>query len=363
MRIGIDARLAGLKHAGIGRYIEELLRSIVRTDTQHQWVVFLHSEGQIPWLEESERVEIRYAPIKHYTLMEQIMMPKVYDQASLDLLHIPHFNVPLGYKKPYVVTIHDLLWHERRDRSATTLSPLMHALKYRTYRYVSETAIRNARAVFVPTEHVKRIVERYTMSDRVFVTPEGISSAYKKSGPKADRSYPFVAYTGSLYPHKNTQYILELLLREPELHAVVISGRSVFHTAFWEQVKHRKLETRVHLEGYLPDEEVASLYRSAVALIFPSFSEGFGLPGLEAIACGAPVLASDIPVFHEVYDKAALYINPFDVNSCVKELKRLKNESTIRALQTASVEILKKYSWNRMAKDTLHIYERVGELG
>ncbi|HKY73865.1 MAG TPA: glycosyltransferase family 1 protein [Patescibacteria group bacterium] len=361
MRIGIDARLAGLKHAGIGRYIEELLRSLLRTDAQHQWVVFLHSEGQLPWLEADERVEIRYAPIKHYTLMEQIMMPKVYEQASLDLLHIPHFNVPLGYKKPYVVTIHDLLWHERRDRSATTLSPLMHLLKYRTYRYISETAIRNAKAVFVPTEHVKHIVERYTVSDRVFVTPEGVSSSYKIDGPKAERPYPFIVYTGSLYPHKNAPFILELLLREQELHAVIVSGRSVFHSTFWDEVKHRKLETRVHLDGYLPDNEVAALYRSAVALIFPSFSEGFGLPGLEAIACGAPVMASDISVFHEVYGKAALYFSPFDVSSCVKELKRLKSESVVRTLRNASEDILKKYSWNHMAKDTLRVYEQVGE--
>ena len=149
MRIGIDARLAGSAHGGIGRYIEELLRFLTLSE-EHRWVVFLHHKGQLPWLESCKDVEIVYAPIRHYTLQEQLAMPRIFSDAKLDLLHVPHFNIPLMYQGRFVVTIHDLLWHERRDRNATTLSPFMHILKYHVYKFVAETAIRRAEKVLVP---------------------------------------------------------------------------------------------------------------------------------------------------------------------------------------------------------------------
>jgi len=359
MRIGIDARLAGSAHGGIGRYTEELLRYLTQSD-EHCWVVFVHNTQQLPWISALKNVEVICVPVRHYTLREQFVMPKVFARAKLDLLHIPHFNIPLMYRGKYVVTIHDLLWHERRDRNATTLSPLMHMLKYRAYTFVAETAIRRAAKVLVPTEHVKHIVRAYTTDSHIVVTPEGVSHAYHIEGERADRMYPYVMYTGSLYPHKNVEYLLSILEQMPELHAVIVSGRSVFHTAFWAEVLKCKLEMRVHMEPSLEDDAVAALYRSAVALVFPSFSEGFGLPGLEAMACGCPVLASDIPVFREVYKTAAAYIDPHDPQSAVRELRQLMKEKKLRAMYTHKTEsVLRLYSWQHMANTTLKVYEDV----
>lgn len=361
MRIGIDARLSGSAHGGIGRYTEELLRFITRSH-KHHWVVFLYHKEQLPWLKSQQDVEVVYAPVRHYSLQEQVRMPLIFSAAKLDVLHIPHFNIPLLYRGKIVVTIHDLLWHERRDRNATTLSPLMHFLKYHVYKCVAETAIRRAEKVIVPTEHVKQIVKSFTTDEHILVTPEGIASAYTRNGEKAERMYPYIVYTGSLYPHKNVPYILDILEHIQNLHAVIVSGRSVFHTTFWAEVLKRKLEQRVHLESSLGDDAVASLYRSAIALVFPSFSEGFGLPGLEAMACGCPVLASDIPVFQEVYKDAAIYINPFDPKTAVEELHQLMHEKNIVSLyQRKGETVLRLYSWEHMAQTTLRVYEHVGK--
>lgn len=362
MRIGIDARLAGSAHGGIGRYTEELLRNVT-VSREHHWMVFLHHKGQLPWLETrtEKNVEVVYAPIRHYTLQEQVVLPRVFSDAKVDLLHVPHFNVPLLYQGKIVVTIHDLLWHERRDRNATTLSPLMHLLKYRAYKFVAETAIRRAAKVIVPTEHVKQIVKLFTTEKYIVVTPEGISDAYRTGAEHAERLYPYIVYTGSLYPHKNVTYVLDILEQMRELHAVIVSGRSVFHTTFWSEVMKRKLEQRVHIESSMGDDAVASLYVSAVALVFPSFSEGFGLPGLEAMACGCPVLASDIPVFREVYQDAAMYIDPHDPTTAVRELKQLLQEPKLKLVYQRKAEtVLRMYSWKHMAQQTLHIYESVG---
>ncbi len=360
MRIGIDARLAGSAHGGIGRYTEELLRNVI-VSKEHTWVVFLHHKGQLPWLESRKDIEVVYAPIRHYTLQEQLAMPRICHDANLDLLHVPHFNIPLMYQGKLVVTIHDLLWHERRDRNATTLSPMMHMLKYRLYTFVAETAIRRAAKVIVPTEHVKQIVKAFTTEKRIVVTHEGVSDVFTKAVEKVDRPYPYIVYTGSLYPHKNVSYVLSILEQMHELHAVIVSGRSVFQTSFWSEVLKRKLEQRVHIEPSLDDASVASLYGSAIALVFPSFSEGFGLPGLEAMACGCPVLASDIPVFHEVYQDAAMFIDPYDATSAVRELKQLIHEPKIKALYQRKAETLMRlYSWKHMAQQTLQVYESVG---
>ncbi len=363
MRIGIDARLAGLKHGGIGRYTEELLRHLTREKTSHQWVMFLYEKGQLPWLERAGNVKIVYAPIQHYTFAEQLKLPQIFDAANLDLLHVPHFNIPLAYDKPYVMTIHDLLWHERREKNATTLSPGMHLLKYHAYKFISEIAIRKARAVFVPTEHVKSIVLRHAKKQRVIVTPEGVSEGYAMKGSKAKRSYQYLMYTGSLYPHKNVPYILDVLVGMQQLHLVVVSGRSVFHDAFMKEVNKRSLQNRVHVESMLEDKKIAELYRGAVAFITPSFSEGFGLPGLEALACGALVFASDIPVFHEVYDNAATYINPHDPATAIRAITTILNHKEVQTqLREAALHMVKNYSWQDMAKKTLKTYESLEEL-
>jgi glycosyltransferase involved in cell wall biosynthesis len=358
MRIGLDARLAGHQHGGIGRYTEELLRNLLDLKTKHEWVVFLFEKGQLPWLEKRNDVEIVYASVKHYTVAEQLKLPNLFNDARLDLLHVPHFNVPIGYGKPYVVTIHDLLWHERRDKNATTLTPFMHTIKYQAYRFISEAAIRAAKAVFVPTEFVAKVVQGVSRKQRVIVTKEGVSKDYVLKGSKTKRSYPYLVYTGSLYPHKNVPYILDMLMSMQELHLIVVSGRSVFQTSFMKEVKKRQLEDRVHLEQGLEDKKVAELYRSADAFVMPSFSEGFGLPGLEAMACGTLVLASDIPVFHEVYGEAAAYINPKDPSSAVRMLTTLINhEDQRRALLLNAKKTVEMYSWKKMTEKTLQVYE------
>ena len=366
MRIGIDARLGGASHAGIGRYVEELLRQLLSMRTPHQWVIFVSQEHQFEWLKPSQRIKIVVAPIRHYTIVEQLVMPAVFLKENLDLLHVPHFNIPLLYPKKYVVTIHDLLWHERKDARATTLSPFLHAIKYGAYRYTAETAIRRAAAVCVPTEHVKQSVARFTDASKIFVTKEGVAQVYTSYKEKASSTtkekfaFPYVVYVGSLYPHKNVSCVLRALEQMKTLHAVIISGRSVFYDAFEAEVTSRGLSERVHLMGYLPDEHVVELEASSLALIPPSFSEGFGLSGLESMGVGTPVVASDIPVFHEVYQDGALFFDPYRPEDLVKKLLELQNKKGLRQqLIKNGKQVVAQYSWKTMAEQTLHMYETV----
>ena len=125
--IGIDCRLAGLKHAGIGRYVANLVSRLPKLDSQINWVLFFSDSEQaqevLPNNQDIPLIKIIFAPIKHYSLAEQVQLPTIFNQEKLDLLHVPHFNVPWFYKGKTVITIHDLLWHEYRGLNATTLSP------------------------------------------------------------------------------------------------------------------------------------------------------------------------------------------------------------------------------------------------
>src|SRR5690606_36980147 len=125
MRIGIDCRLGGSRHAGIGRYIENLLLRLPSLDSETTWVYFYHDEGQKQaWLSRLAtvtNVEWVKAPVRHYTLSEQVKMPRYFSAANLDLLHVPHFNIPVLYPGRLVITIHDLLWHEYYGTQVTTL--------------------------------------------------------------------------------------------------------------------------------------------------------------------------------------------------------------------------------------------------
>jgi len=363
MRIGIDARLSGQGHAGIGRYTEELLRNLLMLSTSHKWFVFVRQKDQLLWLKEYASVQEIVAPISHYSVQEQLMLPFLFEKEKLDLLHVPHFNVPMFYRGKYVVTIHDLLWHERKDRDATTLSPLMHKLKYGAYRYVAEQAIKRASAVIVPSKAVADTVNKVVPGSRSpVVIYEGVADSYRRIPHEVKKqeiklNFPFILNIGSLYPHKNVKVLLEVLNKIPEIHLVQVSSRNVFQEKFKLQVEKQGLSDRVHVLGNLSDEEVSALYQKASALVFPSFSEGFGLPGLEAMSSGCPVVASSIPVFHEIYGKAAVFIDPSSSASIKDALLSLKNASFRDSMILAGTKQASLFSWKNTAKQTLKVYE------
>lgn len=360
MRIGIDARLAGTSNGGIGRYIEELIRALLAEHSSHDWVIFLEHENQLDWLKPSDHVKVVIAPVKHYTIREQLIMPFVFYREHLDVLHVPHFNIPVLYFKKFVVTIHDLLWHEIQDPRATTLSPTMHFLKYKGYRFVVDLAVKRAASVIVPTYHVQKIVQKFQHKE-IVVIEDGVTDMYlnargvalSKPAPK-----PFILCVGSMYPHKNLTLVLNTMSELPDLQLIMVSGRTIFTSEFATEAKKRGLTDRVHFWGHLPDEQVVTLYKEAVALVFPSLSEGFGLPGLEAMSVGAPVLASDIPVFHEVYKDAALFFDPHSKQALVDAIRSIMANQKLRSdLQKKGKTVAKIYSWKKMAQRILKVYE------
>lgn len=368
MRIAIDARLFGLEHTGIGRYVKELVQGIATSASPHKFIFFVRPphHHEIP---SSQRHQTIVADIGHYTLKEQFVFPKLIAQAHVDLIHFPHFNVPVLYRGPFIVTIHDLLWHNVMGFSVTTLDPLRYALKYSGYRLVVRHAVSHSQKILVPSLWVKgELKQRFKLpSKKIIVTYEGVDPTFShqsSSSSHPEVAQPYVVYTGSLYPHKNVTTLLQALAlvnqhHTPKLTLALVSARTIFTAKILEEAKSLGLAPWVKHLGFLEDIHLAALYSQALAVIEPSTSEGFGLTGLEAMAVGSPVIAARATALPEVYGDAALFFDPQSPKELAAQITRLlkdskKRQELIKVGETQS----QKYTWKKMVQETLAVYDQ-----
>ena len=369
MKIVIDARLYGLENAGIGRYLINLINQIENQDTKNNYLILLRKK-YFKELRFSFNLQKVLADYPHYSFKEQIFLPIQLIKLKPDLVHFPHFNVPLFYWGKYLVTIHDLIKHESRGMATTTRLSLFYWLKYLVYLFVVWLTIKKADKIITPSHFWKEeLIKRYHLpAGKIIVTYEGIDEHLLKSQTKVKpeeilKKYkikkPFVVYTGSLYPHKNVEILAKAIGKINQgLNLVIICARNVFYERFLLKIKKLGINRSVNLVGFVPDEEITAIYKEAKAFVFPSLWEGFGLPGLEAMGLGLPVLAARASCLPEVYGEAALYFNPYQTADLVKKIKKIKEDKKLRGeLISKGLAQVKKYSWEKMAKETLKVYQ------
>lgn len=367
MRIAIDARMMGpLVTRGIGRYIEELIRGMLsQIDDADRFVLLSRRPEDSPFLHHPKVEHIR-ADIPWYTVAEQVRMSSLFARAKADLLHVPHWNVPVLYRGPLVVTIHDLiLRHQAASAKASTRHPLFAAIKRVGYRMQLADVMRKSRVLFVPTQFVAQDVQQLYPSthDKVMVTGEGMSDF-----PPEDRSLvptePYLFYVGSAYPHKRLDVLLQawkqISSAHPELHLVIAGEKDIFMQRYMAVTTQSSLP-RVHFLGRVTDAALAALDRHARAFVFPSSQEGFGLPPLEALSLGTPVVSSDSTCLPEVLPKqGVVFFRDGDVNGMIAAIESvLREPDLLRAhAQEQSVAIRARYAWNDVATRTLAGYHR-----
>jgi len=375
-KIGIDVRMMGLENAGIGRYIANLVREIKNEKLKiKNWRLYLFVKNKTQISSSTEQlnnltiIEVR---ARHYSLKEQFLIPWIVWQSKLDLVHFPHFNVPIFCPVPFVVTIHDLIKHKSRGFSTTTRFPLIYWLKYAVYLLVFGLAVKRAKKIIVPSEAVKKeLIKRYKLSpDKVIVTYEGVGNKFQISNDKLQieipnlkllKKYkikkPFIIYTGSLYPHKNIERLIKAV-KSLKLELVICCSRSVFLERMKKKIKGMKAEKLVKLPGFVSDEELVRLYREAIAFVQPSLMEGFDLTVIEAMAVGLSVVISDIPVHREIAGLAAVYFDPEEVEDMIEKIKTVIESKKLRnSLIEKGLERSKRYRWRQTAQETLKIYE------
>ncbi|MBI2600049.1 glycosyltransferase family 4 protein [Candidatus Daviesbacteria bacterium] len=370
MRIGIDARF--FNESGVGRYLRNLIRSLMVLDKDNQYFIFLLPKDFDKFVE-SKNFKKVLADFSWYGFAEQFKFPSLLNQYNLDLIHFPHFNVPIFYTGKFVVTIHDLIHQHRSMGKPTMLNPVSFKIKQLGYRKVFKTAVTKSQQIFVPSNCVKKLLmEEWHISDKeIIVTPEAVdegivSLADKMTGTKVDAilkkfkiDSPFIFYVGNAHPHKNVEGLIKafsnLNKQRPNL-KLVLSGYDHF---FWQRIKKQFQHPSVIFTGFVSDEQLVALYKGAESFVIPSFEEGFGIPILEAMACGCPVVASNTASLPEVGKDAVLYFNPHSIDDMREKLTKLLNSQSLRLkLIKKGKERVKKFSWNKLAQQTLSGYKK-----
>jgi glycosyltransferase involved in cell wall biosynthesis len=364
MKIVIDGRLYGLENAGLGRYIKNLVSELVRIDSKNDYVLLLRKK-YFDLLELPKNWKKVLIGFGHYGFGEQLILPGLVENEKPDLVHFPHFNVPVLYSGNYIVTIHDLLMHKQIGLASTTLPAPVYFIKRLAYRFVFDCAVKKSKAIIVPSRAVKDelSMEYNNVSNKTHVTYEGLDNKISnEKGINIDT--PYFVYTGNAYPHKNLKRLIQAMVhlnnnRDEKIQLLIASSRNVFTKRIEKIIKDLKAGSFVRLLGFVPDSKLGGLYKKSLGFTLSSLSEGFGLPGLEAMGAGTILLASDIPVFKEVYGSNAVYFNPQESSSIQKAMEKVldMNPTERKKRINEGQQFAKKYSWATMAKQTLDIYK------
>lgn len=374
MRIGIDARFLGPKHGGggIGRYVEELLRALAPISRAHDFVLFTHPEGEAvaDFLPKNWSIQTVHAP--WYSLAEQFEMPRAFAKAKLDLVHVPHFNVPLCCPVPFIATIHDLILFEVPESAhATTLGPIRYGAKRMALRAEFRHVAKNAAHIIVPSAYTKNsLIRRFPNANgKITVISEGMNrgacgAKCAASTPRFDADYPELLYVGSSYPHKNLTRLLiaftKIRKRIPRATLHIVSRADKWLLELQAHAKTLNIEDAITWSTFLPEEKLHEAYRSATCFVFPTLLEGFGLPPLEAMLHRLPVVASNTGPLPEILGNAAWYFNPRDEKDMAETIAEVITDKELwKTLQDASRPQAEAYDWTQAARATLAAYEAV----
>jgi glycosyltransferase involved in cell wall biosynthesis len=370
IHIGLNAHLLSLSHnyrgAGINSYIYHLLRHLGRIDSDYSYSVFL-SERRFA----DERLKLRYTrwpthrPLVRI-LWEQLVQPMALRQAGIDLLHAMAFTGPLATPCPFVVTVYDLSFLHYPDAFRSW---------NRWYlRCFTGLSARRARRVIAISENTKRDVVKMlgVPSDSVDVVYCGAGEIFHPLPPaevtrfRRERALPdrFILFLGTLEPRKNVQMLIRAYAQwqkaEPAIPKLVVAGgKGWYYGQIFAEVERLELTGEVIFPGYVAQEELPLWYNAASLFVYPSRFEGFGLPVLEAMACGTPVVTTSAASLPEVAGGAALLVSPDDEKQLIEAMRRALCDQALREEMTTKGRAhATTFTWDRTARQTADVYKR-----
>ncbi len=372
MRIAYDARYIHDQYHGIGRYAFRLLESLAALAPERAFVVFKGParDSRFDWsgLEKRANVELREGPWPLYLPGEQLAWPRLLVESRADLFFTPYFPAPWWADIPRAITVHDLIF-ERYP----AYMPSRWALPY--YRLTMKLSARCARAVVAVSGATAADLARYyrVPSEKIAVVPEGVdphfSSPIDESHLRLLReryglAERFILAVGARRPHKNFTRLVEAYARlDPQIPAqLVFAGPPDprFRDEARQAAEKSGLDGRVRFLDWVPEADLPGLYRLAAVVALPSLAEGFGLPLLEAMACGVPVLAANTPALAELTGPAGLLVDPRCSQDIADGLRRLLLDEPLRAhLRAAGKERAARYTWEAAAVKILALFDRM----
>ncbi|MDZ7272132.1 MAG: glycosyltransferase family 4 protein [candidate division KSB1 bacterium] len=377
MRIGIDTLAAHYKKTGIGTYISSLANALPRVDGTNEYRLLVSHENAPIFEDGLPRMTKVFGPkIVDYTpvrvVWEHICLPGVAAREGVNLLHCPTFIVPLLWRGPTVVTIHDLTWFTH---------PQQHVLVKRVYyQRLIPVAVQKAARVIAITESTRRDLLRIlpVSEEKVVVVPYGVDSIFQTvedderiAALRRRYGVPerYLLFVGMLEPRKNLVRVVQAFGRLKSSdrampHKLVLAGNKGWgYEEARREVERLGLEQEVIFTGPVPHDELPPLFSGADLFVYPSLYEGFGLPVVEAMACGTPVITSNVSSLPEVAGDAALLVDPLDVEDLAEAMRRVLTDGDLRQqMRARGLEQASNFTWEETARRTLEVYEQAYAL-
>ncbi len=358
--IVIDARN---RRSGTGRYTDRLIENLQKLDKENRYTILVEA-GDI-WKPRNQNFRTHTANFQQFSFnpIDQVAFARLLYSLKPDLVHFTMTQQPLLYFGNIVTTTHDLtmLKYTRPSRFPKWL----HEIGTGLYRFLFWQSHKKSKKIIVPSKFVAKELAKYQpfTSNRTVVTYEA-SDPPIKAKPMAVKGAisPFILHVGSPFPHKNLERLIkafdEVKKTQPKLR-LILPGKlkKQFRKDMRAWVNASPNKADIITPGHVNDAELKWLYTHAELYVLPSLSEGFGLPGLEAMAHGCPLIASDNTCLPEIYGKAALYFNPFEAQEIATKTEKVLTSKTIQKKLAANGKArIKKYSWVKLAKETLDVY-------
>ncbi len=370
MHIGIDAHAIGAQQGGNETYIRNLIVALAELDQENQYTLYFSvAQAAAAWRNRYANFSVRLLPPPTPLVRVPLALALELRRRPVDVLHV-QYTAPPFCPVPVVTTIHDLAFEHlpetftRRGKAQLRLT-------------VRRTARQAAQILTVSEFSRQDIINTYRLPpERITVTHNGCEAQFTPQ-PSSDReaemtrqkfgiARDYLLAVGSVQPRKNLVRLLRayamLRAQQPsfQLQLVIVGRQLWLYKEVLREIKQQNFATDVIVTGYASDEDLPALYRSAVALVYPSLFEGFGLPPLEAMACGTPVITSNCSSLPEVVGDAALLVNPYEAADITQTIWRLAQDVALRAqLREAGIEQARQFTWRAAAEKTLAVYQAI----
>jgi glycosyltransferase involved in cell wall biosynthesis len=358
-RVLVDARESG---TSTGRYIDKLVEHLHKLKPEIEITVLAKSPRLDFFKQIAPDFKIVRCDVPEFSFAEQYSFVWQLYGIKNDLVHFGMTQQPVLYFGPSVTTIHDLTTARFRNPAK---NQLVFGLKQMVYRQVIRRVAHKAKYIITPSEYVKMDVAQYAKIDptKIIVTYEAADKISDKAEPlKSLAGQKFIMYVGRAQPHKNLWRLVEAFqlvrAKHPELKLALAGRKDILYHQLEKKVAKKKIDGVV-FTGFVSEGQLRWLYENCQAYVFPSLSEGFGLPPLEAMMHGAPVVSSNATCLPEINGDAALYFNPLEVDDMAAKIDQVLNDEKLRnRLVADGKKQVAKYSWQRLAEQTLDVYKR-----
>ena len=355
----IDARESG---TSTGRYLDKLVESLHALKPNYRVTLLAKPHRQDFLKKIAPGFETHITPYQEFTFGEQLGFKKQIKSFKPDLVFFPMVQQPIRYKGKVVTTMQDLTGTRFKDPNKNWL---VISIKVQLYKYVNKRVAKKSKYLITPTEFVRQDVANYCRVSpaKITVTHESADKITEASAPiKQLKGKPFLLYVGRPSPNKNLNRLVDafaiLKKHNPDLF-LVMAGKLDPSYQTLRQYARQKTNGGVLFTDFVSEGQLRWLYENAKVYVFPSLSEGFGLPGLEAMQYGLPVASSNATCLPEVYQDAAHYFNPFSSQHMATKVQQILDDPALAAkLSRNGTKLLKTYSWRRMAEQTLVVFEK-----